>query len=132
MSCKSATKTWGPIPVWSSKSTTNWLFHPLSGPLDSTDIDEVRPSFEMPQNSGHAKIRPALRMSNDAQTWDTAVAIGNSTLSADGVSYGAAYEDVSATTSAKAWVQFGIECQNVSGGGPELCMAALKIDHRKV
>lgn len=131
MACKS-TKTWGPIPVWSAKSTSLWLFHPVSGPLDSNGIDKVRVSFELRQSSGAATIRPALRMGNDGLTWDNPVAIGTATLSTEDVSHGNDYIDVSATTKTKGLVQLGIECKNTSGAGVEQCMAALKISTKEV
>ncbi len=100
--------------------------------MDSGGIDKVRVSFEMRQTSGAAEIRPALRMSNDALTWDNPVSIGITTRSTDGVTNGADFVDVSATTKAKALVQFGVECKNTTGTTCELCSAALKVDTKEV
>ncbi|NOY24830.1 MAG: hypothetical protein GXP62_03065 [Oligoflexia bacterium] len=44
MSCKSNTKTFGPILVCSSKSSSIWLFHPITGPMGSNqDVPDGRP-----------------------------------------------------------------------------------------
>lgn len=94
--------------------------------------EQLRVSFEMRQNSGGTEIRPALRMSNDTQQWDTPVAIGAATRTTEGVTYGDDYVDVSTTTKAKVFAQLGIECKNTSGAGPEMCMAALKVDIKEV
>ena len=56
------------------------------------------------------------------------VAIGTATRSANGITFGADFEDMSATTKTKQYVQFGIECQNDSGVALEMCQATLKID----
>lgn len=128
MGCKSSTKTWGPRPVWSGKSNSVWVFHPLSAPMDSTGVDKVRVSFEMRQNSGDAEIRPAYRMTDDAITWGTPIAIGTATRTQDGVTNGSQFYDESASTDDKSLVQFGIECKNGSGAALEMCMAALKVD----
>ena len=128
MPCDDGSHTFGPIPVWSNKTSATWLFHPLTGPLDSSKISSVRASFEMAQSTGLCTIRPAIRMSNDGQTWDTPVAIGAQTQSADGTNYGTSFTDVSSTTQAKQLAQLGIECQNVSGTATEMCMASGKFD----
>ena len=128
MSCSSKSKTWGPIPVWTNKTTTTWLFHPLSGPMDSTDINKIRASFELRQSSGALLMAPALRMGNDGLTWDSAVQIGTDTSSNEGVTYGAAFIDMHTTTQAKVLVQFGVLCKNTTGAIVEQAMAALKID----
>lgn len=43
MSCKKSS-TFGPLPAWSSKSTSTWLFHPVSTCEDSTGLTHVRPT----------------------------------------------------------------------------------------
>lgn len=128
MSCKDSSNTYGPTVVWSSQQTNVWLFHPLSGALPSGGVKKVRVSFEMAQNTGLCKIRPALRMSNDGATWDTPQAIGAATRNSDGITYGAAFEDMSTYTEAKSFVQYGIEVENDSGSVVESCKATLKVD----
>lgn len=129
MSCsKKESLTLGPIPAWTVKSTTNWNFFALSPPMSSSGVINVRVSFEMANNSGDCKIRPVLRMSNDGVTWDSPVAIGTATLSDDGTTYGAVFENMATTTTAKQLVQFGIEVQNATGSGVELCLVSMRID----
>jgi hypothetical protein len=36
--------TFGPLPAWSSKSTSTWLFQPVSTCEDSTGLTHVRPT----------------------------------------------------------------------------------------
>ena len=130
MSCGDNSFTTGPLSVWSERTTNTWLFFPFSVPINNPAIERVRASFEMQNNSGNAKIRPALRMSNNGLAWDTPVAIGTDTSTANGVTYGDSLEDMGATTAGKGFVQFGIQCQNASGALLELCQATLKLDIR--
>lgn len=128
MDCNKNSMTFPAVPVWSSKSTTNWVFFPMSAPLPSVGVLKIRVSFEMLNNSGAAKIRPVLRMSNDGPDWDAAVAIGTATRNADGTTYGSVYEDMGGTTSGKQLVQFGIQVQNDNGTDVEMCLASLRVD----
>lgn len=128
MACESGSHQAGPLPVWSQKDTTNWVFHPALPPMDSARHKYVRASIEMAQNSGACKIRPALRMSNDGVTWDTPVAIGSDTRNSNGTTYGNTFNDMGTTTAAKQIVQYGVQAVNDSGTALEMCSASLKID----
>lgn len=127
MSCNSST-LYPARGVWSQKSTSTWIFHPISEAMDSVGLRSVRASFSLEQSTGQLKIRPAIQMSNDGLTWDTPVAIGAATRSTDGTTHGADYTDLSATTEAKLFARFGIQCQNESGTDVELGRVTLKID----
>ena len=129
MACDDGSHAFGPIPVWSNKTNATWLFHPMTGPLDSTKLARIRASFEMAQDTGACKIRPAIRMSNDGLQWDTPVAIGTATLDANGTSYGTDFIDMSGTTKGKGKAQLGVEVINDDDTGlAEMCMASGKFD----
>jgi hypothetical protein len=127
MSCNGGSHTFGPIPIWSGKSTSTWMFNPMSPVLDSSGVKRIRPSIQLAQSTG-VLVRAALRMSNDGNTWDTPVAIGTLTIHANGLAYGDDFVDVSATTKAKGKVQLGLEVQTLSGTAVELAMGSGKFD----
>lgn len=127
MSC-TLSETFPDRPVWTEKSTSTWVFHPMTESQPSTGVSKVRASFALEASSGALTIRPALQMSNDGVTWDTAVAIGTDTLTADGTNYADSYEDMSSTTQAKLYVRFGIQATNSSGTALEMGRATLRID----
>ncbi len=126
MSCSNS-KTYGPIPVWTAKNTSTWVFHPVGAPESSNGVNFVRPSLEVAQSSGAIKVRPALRYSSDLQVWDDAVAIDatNMTQTNDGPKYGG-YSDIQ--TGAKNFLQLGVEACNSTGSDTELAMVTLRTD----
>jgi hypothetical protein len=128
MSCNDS-KTVGPIPVWSNKTTNTWLFHPLAPPQSSAGVNFVRPTLEVGQSSGAIKVRPAVRSSNDLQSWDAPVAIAEASMTQtnDGVKYGA-FADIQA--GAKNFLQLGAEVTNSAGADTELAMVSLRIDSK--
>ncbi len=130
MRCNNGARQYGPIPVWSKRDDTTWLFFPITEPMDSTDIKMVRASFALDSSTGSVEIRPALRISNDGITWDTPTVIGNPTpRSADGTTWGTAFVNVSSTTQTKALVQFGIQAKNTTGTTTQdNGMASMKLD----
>jgi hypothetical protein len=130
MAC-SASRNFGPVVVWSSGSTTNWVFHPVAEPEPSADVPTtMRPNLGLAQSSGNAKIRLALRMSNDGLTFDTPVAIGSLVAAAESSVFGTTYSDLASNLVSKRLVQFGIQCQNASGSNIELCSASAQLDLR--
>ncbi len=128
MSCNGST-TYGPLPVWSAKSTATWLFHPASAPESSTGIKFARPALEVAQSSGAIKVRPAVRYSNDMVTWDSASAIdaANMTQTNNGLKYGS-FTDIE--TGAKLYLQWGVEVCNDSGTATEMALISLRIDRK--
>jgi hypothetical protein len=132
MACDQTGTTYAPINVWTKKNDTDWVFHPVGPPEDANNLQIVRPSVELAQSSGTLTVRPALRTSNDGVSWDTPVAIGGQTRTSNGITYGSAYVDMTATTDTKQLVQPGIEAKNTSGTSLELGLATLKLDHRRV
>jgi hypothetical protein len=90
----------------------------------------MRPNLGLAQSSGNAKIRLALRMSNDGLTFDTPVAIGSLVAAAESSVFGTTYSDLASNLVSKRLVQFGIQCQNASGSNIELCSASAQLDLR--
>lgn len=68
---------------------------------------------------------------NDGVAFDSPVAIGSQTRTTNGTTYGAVYEDMSATTKTKGLVQLGVEAKCASGNALENGMASLKADIRR-
>ncbi len=132
MACDQSGTTYPPINAWTKKDDTNWNFHPVGAPVDANNFQLVRPSFELAQSSGLLTVRPALRTSNDGTTWDTPVAIGGQSRNTNGITYGSAYTDMTATTDGKQLVQPGVEVKNTSGSALEMGLVTLKLDHRTV
>ena len=119
----------GPKVVYTDGSGSAF-FHPLSDPMPSAGILNVRVSIEMDQDTGYCKIRPALRYSADGIIWDNPAAIDTTYLTANGISYGASYVDISG--SAKTWVQFGVQTANDTGGsGFQFCNASLLVEPKE-
>lgn len=135
--CDAKTDTFGPIPVWTGKSSSVWLFFPASGLLDTGSIKEARASLELSQGTGDIEIRVAMRTSNDGTTWSTPVELSAQTQTGDGTAYGAGYIDLWNTTTFpndalkdKQLVQFGFFVKNVSGSGIEMGSATLRLTLR--
>lgn len=128
MSCNGS-NTYGPIPVWSGKSTSTWVFHPLAPPESSVGINFVRPTLQVAQSSGSVKVLPALRYSADMTTWDNVVAIdaANMTQTNDGTKFGT-WADIQAGQ--KNFLQLGAEVQNESGSVVEMGMVTLRVDRK--
>ena len=128
MACSSSV-TYPAKGVWSQKSTSTWLFHPVSEAIESVGVNSVRVSFALEQSTGLIKVRPALQMSNDGLTWDGPQAIGIATRNTDGTTFGDDLVDVSTHTQSKLYVRFGVQAQNDSGTDVELGRVTLRIDH---
>lgn len=126
---KQGSQTFGPLPVWSKRSTSTWVFHPGGPPMQSADVSpSIRPNLDVGQDTGAVKVRAALRMSNDGATWDTPVAIGTLTANSEGAVYASSYADLKATLTGKRLVQFGIECTNDTGTNLELARVSMQLD----
>jgi hypothetical protein len=128
MSCNKSS-TFGPLPAWSIKSTSTWLFHPVSTFEDSTGLTHARPTLEVSQSSGAVKGRPAYRYANDPANPDQPVALdaANNTQVNNGTKFGT-YVDVQANS--KLVIQWGVEVCNDSGTSVEMAMFTLRIDRK--
>jgi hypothetical protein len=129
MSCNNTDTTLGPIPVWTKKSTSNKLFFAFSAPVPTNGLGTVRMSMELENSTGDVKIEPAMRTSQDGQSWDTAVAVGTQSRASDGTTYGDDFVNIGASTSSKQLAQFGLLVSNNSGGAAENAMATLRVEY---
>lgn len=120
----------GPSPVWSD-GTTSPSFRPLSDPIQAKGLLNVRVSTEMSEDSGNCKIRPALRYSNDGINWDASKDIVAGYRTTEGIDWGTTYIDISAGTTPRAWVQFGVEVANESGSAINVCNATLRVEPKE-
>ena len=114
-----------------SDGTATPIFHPLSEPMSSAGIINVRVSTELAETSGNCKLRPALRWSDDGIGWGSASAIVATYRTTTGIDYGSAYVDITALGTPKPWVQFGLEVANTTGSRVEVCNGALLVDPKE-
>ncbi len=114
-----------------SDGSASPIFHPLSEPMSSAGIINVRVSTELAETSGNCKLRPALRWSDDGIGWGAASAIVATYRTTTGIDYGSNYIDITALGTPKPWVQFGLEVANNSGTRVEVCNGALLVDPKE-
>lgn len=115
--------------VWTKGTTSDEIFHPLTGPMNSCEVHDVRPSLELRRNSGNLSCRAAFQYSDDLDTWDTAEGFGPATSATEGHHYGTSFTDL--TTGAwtrRLFVRFGFICKNDTGTQMEFAQARLRID----
>lgn len=120
---------WGPKAVWSD-GTASPMFHPLSDAIDTGNVTFARATIEMDQDTGNCKIRPAVRYSDDGIAWGAPAAISAGYRTTIGIDYGTTWVDLTSLTTAKNWVQFGVEVANDGGSGIHHCNATLMIQPR--
>jgi hypothetical protein len=134
MTLTRVTGSWvyGPKAVW-TLGTTSPHFVPLSEPVESAGIINVRVSTEMESNSGDCQLRPALRYSADGVNWDTPKEILAGWRTTNGIDYGQTYIDITALagTPAKTFVQFGVQARNGSNGAIQLCLASIRVEPKE-
>lgn len=127
-------RTWylGPQAVWSDGTTTG-MFHPMSEPMESAGLIEVRAAYELGQDSGDCELRPALRYSNDGVSWDASKAIHSTWQDGDGTTQATTYVDITQLgTTVRSFVQFGVEVRNGSAGDPEHCNATIRVEPKEL
>ncbi len=121
---------YGPHAVWSTGSTSTWVFHPLSEPVSAGGLTEARFSWEMTENSGSCKARVAVRYSNDGIAWDTSKEVGSWQTTA-GPFWGSTYVNLLTLGGGNvpmAFVQFGVQVQKDSGSAIQLCNITLRVE----
>lgn len=128
MSCGEKGGNFGPITVWSKRSTTQKLFFPLSSPIPTSGLGSARTSIEMANSTGALKIEPALRTSQDGTGWTTPVTIGTQSRTSDGTTYGDSLVDISATATANQLIQLGVLVSNSSGTELQMGLATLRAE----
>lgn len=114
-----------------SDGSANPIFHPLSEPMSSAGIINVRVSTELAETSGNCKVRPALRWSDDGIGWGSSSTIVATYRTTTGIDYGSSYVDITALGTPKPWVQFGLEVANSSGTRVEVCNTSLMVDPKE-
>lgn len=123
---------YGPKAVWTD-GTTSAFFVPLSEPVESAGIINVRVSTDMESNSGDCQLRPALRYSPDGVSWGTPKEIVGTWRTSNGPDYGQGYVDITALagTPAKTFVQFGVQARNGTAGAIQLCLASIRVEPKE-
>ncbi len=113
--------------LWSAKSTTTAVFIPLTQPLNSTEVEEVRISRYLESDSGNLTVRPAYNMSDDGITWSSTVTGIGSFATTAGWVYNTSTE-TTVSVDPKLLVRFGLEVKNDSGVGVERAMGRLSVE----
>ena len=112
-----------------------WFLTPA---MDATQIHYARPSLELwaPSNSTNLGVRVGWQISDDQLTWPvstaTPTAFALATLaskSAEGLYFGAVWEDVSGAMTAR-YARFGVWVQNPQNTTLETVLAAIRIETR--
>ncbi len=121
----------GPDTVWTD-GTTGAFFQPMSEAMPSVGIAKIRVTIEMSEDSGFCTMRSALRWSDDGIGWGAVTPInGTAYLTANGVTPGTTFVDVSSLGTPKAWVQFGVQTAEDAGSSViQLCHATLVVEPR--
>ncbi len=121
----------GPQAVWANGSQ---MFHPLAGPMASANMTSLRVSYELSQDSGDCKLRPAVRFSGDGVTWGSVKELDSTWLIQDAVRYGEDFVDLLSLTSTppKSWLQLGVQVANESGGALTVCNATLRVESKRL
>lgn len=115
-------------PVWANNTSGSALDHPLTDALDATTLHSVRVSLEMAQRTGNLYAQVYIETSDDALTWTGATTIG-SAVSADGVTYGTSWIDVSAIATGR-FARLGIRAWNDTGTALNLANISLRVELR--
>lgn len=127
-------RTWffGPQPVW-TLGTTSTVFHPMSEPMESAGLLEVRAAYELSQDSGDCELRPALRYSDDGVSWDASKPIHTAYQNGNGTIPATVYVDITQlATTVRSFVQFGVEAKNGSAGAIQMCSATIRVEPKEV
>jgi len=105
-------------------------FFPLSEPMSSTGLTNARFSWQMTQDSGDCKLRPAVRFSNDGASWDTAKEVTTTFATDETAIYGAVYVDLMAlaNTTPRSFIQFGLQTLNRAGTANAFCQGAMRVE----
>ncbi len=123
----------GPTAQWTDGTTTA-IFHPMGDPMALADATKVRVAYHLSEINGPARIRPALRFSNDGVSWDAAQPIDSVNLTwvtNETITFGSAYVDLTTLATPKSWVQFGVQAANSPGGSAGYGNATLRIEIKR-
>ena len=120
-------------PVYSKKTTTaNPLFCPLTGPINTTFVREMRGARWLEGMTPNLTCRGAYQMSDDGITWSSTV----TGLGSFAPTAGWVYNDDAAaviTADQRLFVRFGLEVANVNSSVQiEQALARLELDLRPI
>ena len=122
------TITVGPVRAWCTGSSA--IFIPLSEPIPSEAIGEIRGSVEMLASSTDLGIKCAWRQADTPSVladWSSSTSFGTEVTS-DGIQYGTTFSTPSVT---KKYVQFGVDARNTAAASViEACQATIRVDYR--
>lgn len=109
----------GGVAVWTKGSNAAAVVHPLSGPLETTEIVSARVAVKMAQSTGDVKLTVCYELSDDLESWGSVgdIDAANVVVTADGKVNGAIFVSLATALAAKRYVRFGVKAINVSGGG---------------
>jgi hypothetical protein len=106
-------------------------FFPLTGLRDAADIKSVHWQLDVWALTGDLLLERAFQEGDDPESWPSAstfTVIGATTATADGLTAGSGYENV---TLAKSNMRFGVAVRNnQSGARIELCWVSGRFDTR--
>lgn len=105
-------------------------FFPLSEPIPMRGLVNVRVSYQLTQNSGDCKLRPAVQFSSDGSNWDSAKELNTTYVTNETVAYGTTFVNLTTldATPPRTWVRFGLQTLNISGTVNAFCQGSLRIE----
>lgn len=107
-------------------------FFPMSSAMTSSSVAKARFAWQMTQDSGDCKMRPAVRFSSDGLNWDAAkeVSAGAAYATDETVRYDPAFVDLQglAGTTNKTYMQFGLQTLNRTGTAVAFCRGAMRVE----
>ena len=126
-------RTWlfGPQAVWTDGTTTA-IFHPMSEPMESAGLLNVRAAVELRQDSGDCEIQAAAQYSDDGVSWTDAVKLIGALQNGNGTTYPSTYTDITAAVTVRSYVRFGVNVKNGQAGAIQLCNATIRVEPKEM
>jgi hypothetical protein len=122
--------------VWSQKSATvgEYLFHPFTGPIPTSDLTEIRPTvLDIKAGTGLCEVAIGYQLTNEANEesdWGTtATMLSADFVPTDGETYEDDFTDVT-TSMTKRFIRFGYMVINTSGSTVQAAQVAASVDCR--
>lgn len=124
---------YGPEPLYTvigAGPASVVTFFPMSDPVGTAGLLGARFSYQMTQDSGDCKLRPAVRYSNDGVNWDTPKEVNATYATNETPIYGTAYVDLMTlmNTPPRAYIQFGLQTLNRSTTTNAFCRGTLRVE----
>lgn len=120
--------------VWTKQSAVNALFHPLTGPMPTAGIKNVRKSRAtlLGKSGLDAEMIIAYQITNtpdDEGSWDTPIELGSWARN-ETTTYGSSWSDISSDLT-KRFARFGVNVRNITNSAVEAIYTELDIDIRE-